>query len=678
MGLTQKILAFISFIVVVLAGATLAFTTFRADRLAHQTITQALSETREIWDTFEADRYGKLKLGIRVLANDAPFKAAVETGDESTVFDMLKERGADIQANFFVATNPEGVVVARTDRPGGQGQDLSADPLVQRPLEGDEAATVWPQGDGLFHAVSVPMLTGPELKGVLIAGYAVDEALAGQIRKLTHSETAYLVQAAGQPPRLVASTLGTREAALRGALGQPPFASGAEAAPFELTLGGERYVATLVPLRAEGGGTVGAFVALRSLGVEMAAFRQFRNTLVTASLAVMALALGLAYVAAARITGPVRNLVGAVEKARDGTYTGKVSVETGDEIGVLARAFNNLMTDLREKEQMIHFLREGLTVMKKEVTGSQATTVAATGQTADLRGVTLAAALAKGAVFAGRYEIQDTIGRGGMGVVYRAVDRQLDEVVALKLVRSEAMLAEPTLLERFKQEIKLARRVTHRNVLRTHDFGEAEGVPYISMEYIDGVTLKDLLHRKGALPPGVGLRVAKQICAGLDAAHQKGVVHRDIKPQNVLVLPESGEVKLMDFGIACVSQVRAEGSGGGLTTAGMVMGTPDYMSPEQAQGHPVDFRSDVYSLGVVFFEMFAGRLPYVGQTVMDVIIGHIQKPAPAARSLNPSLPVSIEAIIQRCMEKKPEARYGKVADLLQDLTSVSTRAETAA
>ena len=196
-----------------------------------------------------------------------------------------------------------------------------------------------------------------------------------------------------------------------------------------------------------------------------------------------------------------------------------------------------------------------------------------------------------------------------MGVVYRARDRKLDEVVALKVLRADVLKDDPTLLDRFKQEIKLARRITHRNVLRTHDFGEADGTPYISMEYLEGVTLKDLIRSKGALPLGVGLRIAKQMCQGLEAAHQQGVVHRDIKPQNMLILP--GDRRAEDHGLRHRPRLGGEGRRrSGLTTAGTVMGTPDYMPPEQAQGQPADFRSDIYSLGVVLFEIFTGRLPF--------------------------------------------------------------------
>jgi serine/threonine protein kinase len=235
-----------------------------------------------------------------------------------------------------------------------------------------------------------------------------------------------------------------------------------------------------------------------------------------------------------------------------------------------------------------------------------------------------------------------------------------------------------SLLDRFKQEIKLARKITHRNVLRTHDFGEADGVPYISMEYLEGVTLKDLVKSKGALPLGVGLRIAKQMCQGLEAAHQQGVVHRDIKPQNMLIIPETGELKIMDFGIARVSEVKGGVADAGLTTTGTVLGTPDYMPPEQAQGRPADFRSDVYSLGVVLFELFTGTLPFDGDSVMSVILNHIQQPPPQPRKLNPRLSAELEVIILRCLEKDPAARYQRVSELLQALRSVSAGEEAAA
>jgi serine/threonine-protein kinase len=679
MGLTGKILLFVAALVVVLVGGTLAFTAVQADRLARSTIAAGLEETRDVWRAIQADRFEKLRLGVRVLANDPYFKAALAERDQATTLDSLGERGQDLAADFMLATDGDGALVARTDRPSASGDDLSADPLVRRALEGEDSSTLWRQGDRIFTTVAVPMQTGPELVGVLVAGYALDEVAASRIRRLTRSEVGFLVQSPGQPARLAASSLGPREAALSAALSRPEVWR-AGGAPFEIDLDGDRQVGLRIPLMTAGGEEVGAVLALRSLSAETASFRQFRGSLVLVALAVTALGLLAAWAAAARITGPVRTLASLVERVRDGSYAGAVSVRGRDEIGALARAFNALLADLREKEQMIAFLHDGLTAARGAATPAAGPTGAATpGKTVSLDAPTVArpapgGVLGRGEVFADRYEVLGTLGKGGMGVVYRARDRQLDEVVALKLLRPEALASDPTMLERFKQEIRLARRITHRNVLRTHDFGETSGVPYISMEYVEGVTLKELVRSRGALPLGAGLSIAKQMCHGLGAAHETGVVHRDVKPQNMLILPETGELKIMDFGIARVSSMAASG----LTTAGTVMGTPDYMPPEQAQGRPADFRSDLYSLAVVFFEVFTGRLPFVGETPMALLVAHVQQPPPRPRSVDPRLPLELEEAILKGLQKDPARRWQSADEALEALSRVSTKAEAAA
>ena len=546
--------------------------------------------------------------------------------------------------------------------------------MTQAAREGEESATVWRQGDRLFHAVSVPMKTGPDLKGVLIAGYGINEALASDIRKLTHSEIAFLTHAPGQPPQLSVSSLGARETALREALGAARAGGGGRAAasPSSSTWAARATSRSRSRCRPSRGETVGRVVALRSLaGRDGRRSGSSATAWCWSSLVVMVLALGAAYLVATRITGPVRRLVGVVERARDGTYSGKVAVDTSDEIGVLARTFNNLLADLREKEQMIGFLREGMTMLKQGLGRHQ-------------RGPRHGPHRLDDAA-AGRADAGGGVGRSPAATrSWRASARAAwasctarTTASSTKWWRSRCCArtcsrTTPSLVDRFKQEIKLARRITHRNVLRTHDFGEWNGTPYISMEYLEGVTLKDLIRSKGALPLGVGLRIAKQACQGLEAAHVQGVVHRDIKPQNMLILPETGELKIMDFGIARVSEVQRGDSDPSLTMAGTVMGTPDYMSPEQASGTPADFRSDIYSLGVVLFEMFTGQLPFTGEKVMTVILGHIQKPPPQPRRLNARIPMDLEAIILKCLEKSPKKRYQNVGDVLAALAAVSS------
>lgn len=264
----------------------------------------------------------------------------------------------------------------------------------------------------------------------------------------------------------------------------------------------------------------------------------------------------------------------------------------------------------------------------------------------------------------GRYEILAQLGEGGMGVVYKARDLELRDIVALKMLRPGA-LQDREQLERLKDEIRLARKITHPNVLRTFDFGEIGGSPFISMEFVRGVTLRDLLSESGRLPYSAGLRIARQFCAGLAAAHEVGVVHRDIKPEN-LILEVGGNVKLMDFGIARPERRANPGH----TQPGMYIGTPSYSSPEQLAGEDVDARADLYSAGVMLSEMFCGGLPYGGQTTMEIYRQQLHEEPMRPSLLWPEIPPALEDIILRCIARQRDARYQSAAELGADLAQL--------
>src|SRR5437870_8456506 len=232
--------------------------------------------------------------------------------------------------------------------------------------------------------------------------------------------------------------------------------------------------------------------------------------------------------------------------------------------------------------------------------------------------------LRPGTLFANRYEVKDLLGMGGMGVVYRAFDRELQEAVAIKTLRPEALAGDGVALERFKQEIRLARRIAHRNVVRTYDLGEVNGLYYLTMEYVEGTSLKQLIGTRGRLPVPVVLTIGKQLCRALEVAHEQGVIHRDIKPQNIVVDP-TGFLKVMDFGIA---RLATPATGKGLTQEGMWIGTPDYMSPEQLSGLELDARSDLYSAGVVLFECLTAGFPFVAASVYALIGKHLEQSPP--------------------------------------------------
>src|SRR4029077_18124569 len=256
--------------------------------------------------------------------------------------------------------------------------------------------------------------------------------------------------------------------------------------------------------------------------------------------------------------------------------------------------------------------------------------------------------LRPGSLFANRYEIKEVLGTGGMGVVYRAFDRELQEPVAIKTLRPEALVGDGVALERFKQEIRLARKITHRNVVRTYDLGEIDGTYYLTMEYVEGTPLKQLIAARGPLPIAVTLTIGKQLCRALEVAHEQGVIHRDIKPQNIVVEP-NGFLKVMDFGIARLVHAPP---GKGLTQEGRTIGTPDYMSPEQLSGMELDARSDLYAAGVVLFECVTGRLPFEADTMYTLIAKQLEEEPPDPRRLNADVPESLAQVIRKAMAKE--------------------------
>lgn len=314
------------------------------------------------------------------------------------------------------------------------------------------------------------------------------------------------------------------------------------------------------------------------------------------------------------------------------------------------------------------------TGMIRSIGGTAAATLKVDLTQAGKTAAGVATDLDTGQLFAARYRIEQMLGRGGMGVVYRATDTQLDETVAIKTLPGDVMQRSPEDLERFKREIRLARKITHRNVLRTYDYGEAEGVYFISMEFVRGYTLSELLNEAPGrrMAPRVAMGIARQICRGLQAAHEQGIIHRDIKPQNVLI-DSRGEVKLMDFGIARVAE-----SAEAMTQAGLIVGTPHYMSPEQVQGKQLDPRSDVYSMGVMIYEMLLGHRPFESSSLTGVLTAHITEQAKPPIEARPEIGQRVNDIIMRALNKDPKQRYANAGELLADLDRVQVPAAAAA
>jgi tetratricopeptide (TPR) repeat protein/predicted Ser/Thr protein kinase len=279
--------------------------------------------------------------------------------------------------------------------------------------------------------------------------------------------------------------------------------------------------------------------------------------------------------------------------------------------------------------------------------------------------------LTPGTTFAKRYLVIEDLGKGGMGKVYKVLDQEINEKVALKLIKPEIASDRKT-IERFQNEIKITRRITHKNVCRMYHLGRENDTYYITMEFIRGQNLKKMIRMTREMSLEATLNIAQQVCHGLIEAHRLGIVHRDLKPQNIMI-DEDGDVRIMDFGIA--SSIETKGA----TLPGMMIGTPEYMSPEQIDGSQIDARSDIYSLGIIIYELLTGKTPFSGETPWSVAFKHKNDLPHDPRELNPGIPESMSRVILKCLEKQRESRYQSAEELLTDLASIEeehTRAGT--
>ena len=352
----------------------------------------------------------------------------------------------------------------------------------------------------------------------------------------------------------------------------------------------------------------------------------------------------------------VGRVIDAATAVEAGTYIGGGLAEVarrGDELGRLARVFDTMADHVRAREMR---LKDQVEALRREIAGA----------TLSSRPVSPSEApsLPTGSLLADRYEIHEEIGSGGMGMVYRALDRELNEQVAIKTLRAE-MLREPGLLDCFKSEIRLARHISNKHVVRTHDIGERDGVYYLTMEYVEGITVRSLLDTRGRLAVAPTLAIASQLAQSLVAAHEQGVIHRDIKPQNLL-LDANGVLKVMDFGVA-----RLRGVSTGVTEIGQLVGTPQYMAPEQLLGEDFDERVDLFAMGVVLFECLTGRLPFEGTNVMSIIARLMRDEAPSPSSLNPDVSEDVSALVLRLLSKEPTGRPATASDVVRQLSDVS-------
>jgi len=663
LGLGAKIFIAATLSVTGVLGVTLGLTSVQAERTADEAIRRGLGGVRRGVQAFLAGRTATFA-GMSAVSAEVPQfrERLLKASQRGNVLDQAEEHRRLLGAAWVLITDEHGVLVARTDYPAESDIDLSRGALIANALSGDESSGAWldERRRKLFMAVAVPLRASPQAapQGSLVAAYAIDDTLARQIKQATTTDVVFFALDTLNRPYIVGSTL-PREAVEPALVADTTTmtALARDTAGTELSaeVEGEHLIGLASPIRSAGGDAFGGFIAFRSHDRELGEFRVLRHTIGFSLALGLLLALASAYVLARQIAGPIRRLALATRRVEDGDYSVEIEVNAGDEIGMLSQAFQSLVADLKEKAKLVEYM---MATSGGAPTEALPATRKALPSPRD--------ALRPGTLFANRYEVKEVLGMGGMGVVYRAFDRELREPVAIKALRPEMLAGGGVALERFKQEIRLARKIAHRNVVRTYDLGEVNGMYYLTMEYVEGKSLKELIATRGPLPVSVTLTIGKQLCRALEVAHEQGVIHRDIKPHNIVVEP-SGVLKVMDFGIA---RLENRSKDEGLTKDGMSIGTPDYMSPEQLSGRELDARSDLYSTGVVLFECLTRRLPFEANTTYGLIAKQLEEEAPDPRTLNPDVPEALALLVLKAMAKEAGDRYQTAAEMHDALAAI--------
>src|SRR5438876_6136579 len=466
LGLRAKIFIAATLSVVGVLGITLGLTSLVAHRTADEAIRHALAGVRHGVQAFLTGRTTALA-GMSAVSAEVPQfrERLLNASERSNVLDQAEAYRRLLGAAWVLVTNERGILVARTDYPTQFDVNFSRGALIANALSGEPANGAWLDEERrrLFMAVAVPLRASPteSPRGALVAAYAIDDALAEQIKQATTTDVVFFALDTLHRAYIVGTTLprGVIEPVLA-ADTQAIAALPRDSAGTELTadVDGERLLGLASPIRSAGGDAFGGFVAFRSHDRELAAFRALQRTIGFAVVLGLLLALASAYVLARQIAGPIRRLALATRRVPDGGYSIAIEARSGDEIGMLSQAFQPLVADLKEKADLVEYMTSVSRAPPTEqlATPSPRPSVASRGDV-----------LRPGTLFASRYEVKELLGTGGMGVVYRAFDRELQEAVAIKTLRPEAVAGDGVALERFKQEIRLARKIAHRNVVRT-------------------------------------------------------------------------------------------------------------------------------------------------------------------------------------------------------------------
>ena len=622
------------------------------------TVESRIDRAARITNALLDGRQQALARSARTFADNPRFRDLVLHAKPGSVIDQATEAQDRIGASWVQITDSTGMRLARSDQPSAPSVSLASSPLVRKALDGERSLGYGLSSDTtMFQAVAVPIAApGTNPVGALMAVSEIDDQFVQSLQRLLEIEVVFYTGDTAGAIQIAGTTL-QKTPELAAEVSRYVAAHVPASAPIPqrlIVVREQQYLSQVEPLRSAGGKVLGGYILMSVRPRRLQSFVDLKREIWEAGAIGLVIAFLLSFFVARRVTRPLEMLLAATRRAAQGDYSAPQEIKSNDEIGELGAALAILLKELRDQQALVQILKTS----GERAAVSRETAIAAATQ---VRTVTTARSLADGAIFAGRYQITGTLGAGGMGVVYKATDSQLGETIAIKTLRSDFLNSDPNALERFRSEIKLARKISSRNVVRTHDIGESDGVHYITMEFVNGTSLHELLQKRKKMPPSAVISIGKQLARALQVAHEEGVIHRDIKPQNILVQPD-GVLKVMDFGIARLTE-RPKG----MTKTGMVVGTPEYMSPEQLLGDNIDARSDLYSAGIVLYECVTGARPWAADSA-TVLIGKMLSEAPKPPiEVDPEVPAALSALIIRTIARDPNDRPATAAELADEL-----------
>lgn len=691
---------------------------YEARRGADASIERSLAQSSVILETKLNSRFASIDEIVKGLARDGRVFPLIYEGEALTLQDLSLEFEKVLEFDILIITDAEGTILARSDRPEAIGQSIAGrSELFDSALEGKAAKGIISIKEKLLQTVVVPVFDNfaPDVvRGSIALAYELSPQMAQEILSLTASEIGFFIFSRDEQREVNSvsaiydtdAELGQRlEAWFKAdsARWQSVYQAEKPVPDLRILIDDELFLSVAYPLRAADGSNLGFVLATQSQTELLKPFVRIQQQVIAVGLICLLLASIFAWILAQRITKPIINLVKIANRIQEGQYPEKrIKLKQNDEVDVLFNAINHMGASLKEKAELENYLAqlsEDLDEADKVVSDSSLLsdleapakspakpldgdkTIVSDSRPLEDKETMVRPPMSRkdagnqiqrinpGDVIANRYAILRLLGVGAMGEVFLAKDKDLDENIAIKILSKTNF--SPEIFQQFKEEIRLARRITHRNILRTFDFGAFQKPYYITMEYVQGYDLGQLIQRKGPLETHIGIAMARQICTAMHAAHQQGIIHRDLKPANMMITRQ-GILKIMDFGLAMkVRQPNKRPStenGDGEKT--LIAGTPKYMAPEQFIGRDLDERTDIYSIGVILFTLFSGRAPFLAKSFDDYAHHHAQTEPPKLSKFVPDIPAEIDLIIEKALRKNPEDRFKSVRQMLDYLQTI--------